>query len=64
MSKQAENSVSTDATPGDQSDNVIVTTYKATDPESPEGATTCSECTWSISGPDSALFDIMKSAAN
>ena len=63
MTKQAENAVSKDATPGDPDDNVIVTTYKATDPESSDETELriCSECTWSVSGPDSALFDIMKS---
>ena len=56
MTKQAERAVSTDDT-----DNVIVTTYKATDPESDVMGFICSECTWSASGPDSALFDIMES---
>ena len=60
--KQEEDAVSTDATPIDPNDDVIVTTYIATDPESDETDDICSECTWSVSGPDSALFDnIMKS---
>ena len=58
--KQPENMDSTDATPDVDNDDVIVTTYKATDPES----TNCSACTWSVSGPDSGLFNIVKTGEN
>ena len=60
MTEQAENLKST---PTPDAAEVIVTTYMATDPESAETDLICSECTWSVSGPDSALFDRMKSGA-
>ena len=58
--KQAENGVST-LTPDEDDDAAIVTTYKATDPESDETGDICSGCIWSVSGPDSSLFKIDKS---
>ena len=72
--KQRENSFSTDATPGDDSDTLIVTTYKATDPESDNSGRACNEaeerategsiCTWSLEGDDAPLFEISNEDAD
>ena len=38
-----------------------VTTYRATDPESDLDGDICSDCIWSVSGPDAAVFSIVES---
>ena len=63
--KQSENLTETDATPDNASDDVIVTTYTATDVEITEGDNACvvGSCTWSVSGADAGLFKVSNETA-
>ena len=63
--KQSENLTETDATPDSANDDVIVTTYTATDVEITEGDKACvvGSCTWSVSGADAGLFKVSNGTA-